>query len=624
MSKPLAERMKHLLSTASVNCPVEIPDVEAAAFKVMLSFIYTEELGELNGDNAMAVLYAVKKYNIPTLVNASLQIPISEFRNVFVALAQARLFELEDFANCCLSYIDKNADDLLKSEEFLQIDQKTLCEIFGRDELQIHEEITIWKACRQNGIECSAENRRAVLGPALFEIRFPLLSSEEFAKDIADNRRQMLGPALFKIRFPLFSEDEFSAKIVPSGILTTDEVTDVEQCHINPNFCWISDAYARAQSHSDCIFQCFEAMFLKDEQNSNDTNARKISANSPVVGVPDVEAAAFKIMLSFIYTDDLSELNGDNAMAVLHAVPSGLLTVEELLGIYQFNSNPYLYCCGVPRLYSLKFPSHGRIFNWNKAKGNRRGTLALQIEKVSEFAGEAFESSRFSDAVDIKGLAWKIEAQIKEKKECTDEKCLGFYIWCDAKEGGPLNCVFSATYRIEAENREAENSIWTCCDCVINQSRICRGFTNFITFEDLMDPSNGFYNREEDKLTLTIDVTVKDEKREKLILDQSKSNGTIEMEIEKVSEFAREINRSEHKHWNCKCSGNVRIVSQKNGVLDEFVDLIFDNKKRLRFVDFISFAELMDPNKGFYNREEDTLTLAIDVTVNGVKTEDNS
>ncbi|KAL3086496.1 hypothetical protein niasHT_033799 [Heterodera trifolii] len=54
--------------------------------------------------------------------------------------------ELEDFANCCLSYIDKNADALLKSEAFLQIDQRTLCEIIGRDELQIHEEISIWKA----------------------------------------------------------------------------------------------------------------------------------------------------------------------------------------------------------------------------------------------------------------------------------------------------------------------------------------------------------------------------------------------------------------------------------------------------------------------------------------------
>ncbi|KAL3105481.1 hypothetical protein niasHT_030349 [Heterodera trifolii] len=64
-------------NNASANCPVvEVPDVGAAAFKVMLSFIYTEDLNELNGDNAMAVLYAAKKYNIHGPVRPSLQIPI--------------------------------------------------------------------------------------------------------------------------------------------------------------------------------------------------------------------------------------------------------------------------------------------------------------------------------------------------------------------------------------------------------------------------------------------------------------------------------------------------------------------------------------------------------------------
>ncbi|KAL3112495.1 hypothetical protein niasHT_018701 [Heterodera trifolii] len=197
---------------ASANCPVvEVPDVEAAAFKVMLSFIYADDLSKLNGDNAMAVLYAADKYNIPGLVDRSLQIPFSELRNVFFAYAQARLFDFEDYCNDCLDYIDRNADALLKSDGFLQIDQKLLCEILER-QLQIREEISIWQACRENDIECSAENRR-----------------------------QMLGPALFKIRFPLFSQEDFSQKIVPSKVLSEDEVIAINHFHSFPNCHGISD-----------------------------------------------------------------------------------------------------------------------------------------------------------------------------------------------------------------------------------------------------------------------------------------------------------------------------------------------------------------------------------------------
>ncbi|KAL3116848.1 hypothetical protein niasHT_003372 [Heterodera trifolii] len=406
---------------ASANCPVEVPDVEAAAFKVMLSFIYACDLSGLNGDNAMAVLYAAKKYNIPGLADQCLQIPISKLRNVFLAYAQARLFDLENFANCCLSYIDKNADTLLKSEEFLQIDKNLLCEILERDELQINGEISIWEAalrwvdvkCRQNAIESSAENLRAVLGPALY-----------------------------KIRFPLFAKDEISMKIVTSEVLTAEEKIGIYQFHCIPNNC----------------------------------------------------AQLF---------------------------------------------------------YPLQFPSHGRIWTF--------GTISMDIEKVSEFAREPKESYRYSDdTVYIKGLPWKIMVQINQRTECTDnnEKWLGIFLWCDGtREDVNRSCKCSATVKIISQKNGEENSIGIICDRIINNKKNCLGFNNFITIVDLMDESNGFYNREEDKVTLAIDVTVKDEKTEKFISDPNKSNGTISMEIEKVSEFARKAIKSEHKSESVHIKG---------------------------------------------------------------------
>ncbi|KAL3125639.1 hypothetical protein niasHT_010219 [Heterodera trifolii] len=446
----------------------------------------------------------------------------------------------EDFTSKCFRYICQNAVQLFGSDEFLQIDQKMLYNLLDSDRLLLSDEFEIWKAalrwadekCRQNGIECSSENRRSVLGSTLFKIRFPNIHEDDFAK---------------------------------------------------------------------CV------------------------------------------------------------------VPSGVLTEKELLSVYQFNSHPNLYLRGVSGLYSLKFPSHGRISDWNISKDNRRGTLALEIEKMSKFAGGKLGSRRFSEKVHINGLPWKIEAQIR-KKTGTDEKCLGFFLWCDAIERGSVNRVFSATYRIESEKSEAENSIGTFCDYVINLS-FWWGFENFITFAELFDPSNGFYNREEDKVTLSIDLIVKKEKLYKIIVDECKSSGTIEMEIENLSKFAREVIVSERKsetvhikgfpwkiwtqiekknestdnekwlciyllcdapeedkNWSCKCTAIFRIVSQKNGVSDfrrEFDDYVFDNNENSWGVkNFISFGELMDPFKGLYNKSEDKATFAIDVTVKEEKMED--
>ncbi|KAL3086503.1 hypothetical protein niasHT_033806 [Heterodera trifolii] len=313
----------------------------------------------------------------------------------------------------------------------------------------------------------------------------------------------------------------------------------------------------------------------------------------------------------------------------------------------------------------MQFPTNGRISDRTNSK------IMIDIENVSEFAREAVGNSRHSEKVYINGMPWKILAQIKTKMESTEnnEKWLAIYLLYDGPKED-LNwrcCVRSATFRIVLQKNGAENSIGTICDCVFNNKSTNWGFNNFISFAKLMDPINGFYNREEDKVTLIIDVIVKESKTEKFISDPNKSNGTISMEIEKVSEFAREVFRSERKsetvhvngmpwkiwaqiekkdestddndekwlgifllcdapkedeNWNCKCSVIIRIVSQKSDVSDfkrEFDDHVFDYKMNSWGYNFISFSQLMDPEKGFYDQSENKVKLAIDITVKEAK-----
>ncbi|KAL3112260.1 hypothetical protein niasHT_013279 [Heterodera trifolii] len=261
--------------------------VPIEAFKVMLNFIYTEDLKGLTAQNLLDVLFTAKKYKIIGLINACVAFPVSKLSNVFEVIAKARVLDM-DFAQCCMQYIDENAHDLFLSKNFLQIDNKFLTELLSRDQLKTKGgELEIWKAairwadaqCRRNGTECSAKNRRDALGQALFEIRFPLIKKEDF-----------------------------SLIIEPSGVLTSQEVISVYE--FDPNLLPAHKAIISVASDP------LEALF-RFETSKMDDAAEKTSNQS--IEIKNISIPVFNVLLQFIYADDFNGLNGQNWTEVIRA-----------------------------------------------------------------------------------------------------------------------------------------------------------------------------------------------------------------------------------------------------------------------------------------------------------------
>ena len=192
----------------------EIPlsDCHPRSFIEFLRYLYSDEV-HLTSGNVFELLYLAKKYIVPFLAESCCRFLEAELRenNVFRILEHARLFSEPDLEQRCWQLLEAKTSACLQSEGLLWISRDTLSSLLKRHTLSLVDgECAVFKAakrwatanCKLRGFEPTGDKLRKVLKEVLYLIRFP-----------------MMPPRLF------------GDIVVPTGILTEEEVSQVYMFH---------------------------------------------------------------------------------------------------------------------------------------------------------------------------------------------------------------------------------------------------------------------------------------------------------------------------------------------------------------------------------------------------------
>lgn len=180
---------------ATTEDEITLPDVEPSAFLALLKFLYSDEVS-IGPETVMTTLYTAKKYAVPALEKHCVDFLKRNLGpdNAFMLLTQARLFDEPQLAALCLECLDKNTPEALTADGFTDIDIETLSAVLDRDSLRVKESklfsaVLRWSEaeCQRQALPVTIENKRSVLGRVLYQIRFPLMSVEEFAQGPAQS-----------------------------------------------------------------------------------------------------------------------------------------------------------------------------------------------------------------------------------------------------------------------------------------------------------------------------------------------------------------------------------------------------------------------------------------------------
>ena len=151
---------------------VEISDCEYESLLELFRFIYSDE-ANLTPDNVMQLMYLARKYMLPSLADkcsAYLQEHL-DASNVFTVLPDVQKYEEKDLLDQCWKVIEKETEEAVKSDGFVQIERSILEELIEKEtvnikEVELFKAVDRWaeKECEKQGLVAEGSVKRRILG----------------------------------------------------------------------------------------------------------------------------------------------------------------------------------------------------------------------------------------------------------------------------------------------------------------------------------------------------------------------------------------------------------------------------------------------------------------------------
>ena len=170
-----------------------LTDTDNESLEEFLRYLYAEEC-TVTADNVFKILYLAKKYLLSSLhvkCVSFLVINLSA-ENVLNILEQATHFEEKYLKKRCWMHIISNTKNVVSSDDFNNISQKTLIKLLMQDtldisELELFQVVLKWIKfqCSRKELEPTAANQRSVIGRAIYKFRFFAMSHAEFIQHVS-------------------------------------------------------------------------------------------------------------------------------------------------------------------------------------------------------------------------------------------------------------------------------------------------------------------------------------------------------------------------------------------------------------------------------------------------------